>query len=81
MQNGIGIIAALAALAIWQFLIWPWIGRATRKAAQGAAEALKPAAADSGLLLGKATASRGDVLAHARRLLAVRAGLRGPGAA
>lgn len=54
MQNGIGIIVGLAVLAVWQFLIWPWIGRATRKAAQGAAEALKPAAPDSGLLLGKA---------------------------
>jgi hypothetical protein len=65
MQNGIGIIAALAALAIWQFLIWPWIGRATRRAAQGAAEALKPAAADSGLLLAKATAkARGVFDSH-----------------
>ena len=71
MQSGIGIIAALAALAIWQFLIWPWIGRTTRKAAQGAAEALKPAAPDSGLLLGKATAkAKGVFDAHIDAYLA-----------
>lgn len=62
MQNGIGIVAALVALAVWQFVIWPWIGRLTGLAARGAAEALRPAAPDSGLMLVKATAKAKRVL-------------------
>jgi hypothetical protein len=71
MQGALGIVAALIALAIWQFVIWPWIGKASGNAASKAVEALRPAAGDSSRFLADATAKAKDkVEAHVTDYLA-----------
>lgn len=62
MDTGLHVVGAIAAFLIWQFVIWPFIGRLTGRVARGAAEALKPAEADSSMLFAKATFKAKGVL-------------------
>ena len=60
MENGLGIVAALVAFAIWQFVIWPLIGRASRRAVSAASDAGRPTADPTSTML-RATAKARQV--------------------